>query len=297
MKVLKYKEWADTAELLHMLVQMIGKVKLARMSSQPEWSQVVLYPSARGFTTGLIPIDGGGFDISVNLATSMVYAHHTNGAVAGFPLRNNTSISEYYGDFMDMLKTINAETSINTKPQEVANTTPFDQQHQKVDYDTEKASRYHNMCIFAHNALLDFASPFRGKKILPALFWGTFDVTTVLFSGEESEYPGKGIIEEVAFDEKFMEFGFWPGDASLDEPSFFILPYPFLEKDYSGELLTPSKAVYSAEKKEFFLSLEDAFSYQNPAEAINQFCCGAFDRICEDEGWAHIEWFRKPLLV
>jgi hypothetical protein len=172
MNVWKYGEWADTQQTLHMITQMMGKVKLDRMDSQPEWNHVLLYPTAQGLTTGLLPMGDKSFDISINIGTSMVYSHCTNGAVAGFPLRDGTSVSEYYGDFMGMLKNVGCETVINTMPQEVATVVPFEMQTDKKDYVFEKAKDYFETCIFARNALLDFSSPFRGKKILPAFFWG-----------------------------------------------------------------------------------------------------------------------------
>lgn len=297
MRILKYSEWADTATALHMVLQMMGKIKLKKMHAQPEWNHVLIYATAQGFTTGLIPNGDKSFDISVNIGTSMVYAHCTDGAVAGFPFRNQTSVSEYYADFKRMLKNIGNETDIYTVPQEVADTTPFEKQTIKYDFDCDAAASYFENCIFARNALLSFASPFRGKKILPALFWGTFDMTTVLFSGVEHPFPGEGIIEQVAFDEKFMEFGYWPGDTVVDEPSFFVLPYPFLQKDLGTGGVSPKEAIFSAEKKEYFLPARDVLKYDDPMEVLKQFCCDTFDVIAKAEDWQAIEWFNKPLLI
>jgi len=297
MKILKYSEWADTAQTLHMVLQMIGKVKLKKMDSQPEWNHVLLYPTAQGFTTGLIPNGSKSFDISVNLGASMVYAHCTDGAVAGFPFRNNTSVSEYYGDFKRMLSNVGNDVEFNTVPQEVAITTPFEKQTEKHDYDCESAASYFETCILARNAFLEFSSPFRGKKILPSLFWGTFDITTVLFAGEEHPFPGQGIIGEVAFDEKFVEFGYWPGDPNVDDPSLFIMPYPFLETDYGNAPVSPKEAFFSPEKKEFFLPMKDVVKYDDPHKIVINFCRDAFNAVSKGEHWQDIEWFTKPLLI
>ena len=88
--------------------------------------------------------------------------------------------------------------------------------------------------LFAHNALGRFSSAFRGKRTPPSLYWGTFDLTTTLFSGEPLPFdPTASIVERAAFDEELMEFGFWPGDERTDEPSFFALPYPFIDGEPS----------------------------------------------------------------
>ncbi|HBU12483.1 MAG TPA: hypothetical protein DEB31_07070 [Clostridiales bacterium] len=297
MKALKYSEWTETAHILHMVFQMMGKVKLVKLRAQPEWSHVLIYPTAKGFSTGLIPDGGRSFTISLHIGDAMVYAHSTDGAVAGFPLRGRASVSEYYQNFTRMLAHINHTAKFSSKPQEVPDTTPFEAQATKYDFDRGAAEVYFENCIFAHNALLDFASPFRGKKILPALFWGTFDMTAVLFAGVDQPFPGKGVIEKSAFDEKLMEFGFWPGDAVVEEPNFFVLPYPFVQTPISTENVTPKEAVFSTEKKEFFLPLKDVLRYGDPAGTVKQFCRDAFAAVCKAESWQGVEWFTKPLLI
>lgn len=292
----KFSEWADTATTLHMILQMMGKVKLGRMHAQPEWNHALLQLTPNGFTTGLIPHGDSSFDISFDLRASVVSARCTTGLTASFPVHDTQSVSAYYAAFMEMLAHIGHETKINRTPQEMTITTPFDEQTQAHAYDIAAAWDYYDTCVFAHNALLQFASPFRGKKILPTMFWGTFDMTTVLFSGVEHPFPGKGLIEQVAFDEQFVEFGFWPGDPNADDPSFFVLPYPFLEKDLSGEKVSPKEAFYSTAKKEFFLSLKDVLSHENPAEVLRQFCEDTFRVVAKAEDWPSVEWFTKPLL-
>ncbi len=295
MKIVKYSEWAETHHTVHMLLQMMGKVKLARTPAEPEWGHVVLQPIAQGFSTGLIPNGEKSFDILINFGCSLVYAHCLDGSTAGFPLLDNLSVADYYRDFKRMLQDIGAETDINPTPQEVGCTIPFHQQTQKRKFDHDSALEYFRSSVFVRNALLEFAAPYRGKKILPSLFWGSFDITTVLFSGEHMPFPGEGVIEKVAFDEKFVEFGFWPGDETVDEPSLFVLPYPFTETDYSGAKIRPKEAFFSPEKKEFFLPLADVLRHANPQQVIKNFCKDTFEITAGTEDWKHIEWLTKPL--
>lgn len=294
--VMQFSQWADTAHVIHMLTQMMGKVKLGRMESQPEWNHALLSPTSSGFTTGLIPQGETSFEIVLDIEASTVQARCTSGLAAGFPIREGRSISGYYADFLKILEHIGHAITLNPAPQEVANTTPFDRQTQPLAYDINSARSYFEACIFAHNALLTFAAPIRGKKILPSLFWGTFDMTTVIFAGVDRPYGGKGLIERVAFDEQFVEFGFWPGDTNVEDPSFFVLPYPFLEKDLTGSRVSPKEAFYSMEKKEFFLPLKDVLRYDNPQEVVLNFCRDTFDIVAREEHWPNLDWFTKPLL-
>ncbi len=296
-KVINYNEWTQTAYTLHMIAQMMGKVKLVRMPAQPEWGHVVLHLTPQGLTTGLIPHGERSFAIALNLDTSTVFAQTISGDTAGFSLRNNTSVSEYYNDFKKMLGTLMCDTVINEVPQEMGTKVPFYDDTDKRDYDGCAARDFFQMYVYAHNALLDFTSPFRGKKLLPSFFWGAFDVSAILFSGKPSPYPGSGVIEANGFDEQFMEFGFWAGDDTLAAPSFFIMPYPFIKDDMAAQGVAPDKAIWSPQKMEYFFTLEDALSYPDPTAAVREFFRNAFDKVTRHENWECIDWFTQPLTI
>src|SRR5436190_7255701 len=55
---LRYADWADTCNTLHLWTQIIGKVKLRLAPRVNHWWGVVLYVSARGLTTGAMPYGG-----------------------------------------------------------------------------------------------------------------------------------------------------------------------------------------------------------------------------------------------
>ncbi len=129
------------------------------------------------------------------------------------------------------------------------------------------------------------------------MFWGTFDVTTVLFSGEEEPFSGKGRIERSAFDEKMAEFGFWPGDEKIDTPHFFVLPYPFLKSHPADHKLHDPKAFFSEEKMEYLLPLGGVLNAPDPLAAIVDFYTDAFSVIQKQSNWKHAAWFTKPLCL
>src|SRR5439155_23439114 len=71
---LPYDDWKDTRDTLHMQLQVIGKVRLALSTPEPQWANVPLYLTARGVWTSTIPHPSGEvFDIDVDLVD-----HHAN---------------------------------------------------------------------------------------------------------------------------------------------------------------------------------------------------------------------------
>ncbi len=297
MKILKYSEWKDTALAIHQISQMLGKTKLAWQEPQPEWNHSLLQISANGFTTGLISNGENSFEVRICLKKGRVEALNINGKVSSFSFESGKSVAEYYKMYKEMLADVMCQTQICTKPMEMSITTPFEDNHDILHYDESCAMDFHKMMGFAYEQELNFVSFFRGKKMLPTFFWGTFDMSTVLFSGKAEPFPYQGYIEKAAFDEQMIEFGFWPGDDEVDEPAFFILPYPFITKDLSDTPIQPDKAYYSKEKAEYFLTLKDAFSYDDPAKAVQDFFKSAYDIIKVEEKWNNTEWFEQTLTI
>ena len=59
------------------------------------------------------------------------------------------------------------DTVINEVPQEMGTKVPFYDDTDK-GITTAVPPGIFSRCMYAHNALLDFTSPFRGKKLLPS---------------------------------------------------------------------------------------------------------------------------------
>lgn len=296
MELVTYRDWRETCIALHMMLQMMGKVKLETMEPQPEWGQVLLHAEPEGFSTGLIPVGAAGFEIRLSVADARMEAVTTRGTSSSFSFSGTASIADVYDRFNAMLADVGHPCKINPVPQEMFTAVPFDEQLAPVEFDTERAQRAFEQFLFAQSALSEFSAPFRGKKIPPSLFWGTFDMTTVLFSGRPCPFQGDGsLVERVAFDEQFVEFGFWPGDESVNDPSFFALAYPFL-KEGSSEDVEPVQAYYDPNQAEYFLRLEDALGTGDPSATVVRFCQDAFASVAKRQGWNDVEWLFAPLL-
>jgi len=279
-----------------MVLQMLGKVKLAKMPPQPEWKHCVLHITASGFTTGLIPDSKASFEVSVDILTARIIVRSTSGEYVHFPLTDGLSVADYYARLMDVLHQTGHPVTICTVPQEVYITDNFDNQTKAVDFDHRAAMDYFKMCLMAYDAQIRFSSAYRGKKIAASLFWGTFDFTTVLFSGVEKPFPGKGLIEETAFDEQLIEFGFWPGDPTTPDPTLFVMAYPFITQELDSKNVSPAEAVFSKEKGEFFLPLNAIATTPDPANTIAKFFKDSFRVITTTEEWSNLKWLTKPLL-
>lgn len=295
-KFLNYPEWQDTADTLHMFLQMAGKVKLERSFKRPEWSHVRMDLSIQGIGTGVVPAEDCNFEIYFNLVQHHVDVQNSLGKRTRIPLADGLSVADFYQQLMGDLDYIGTPTPITTMPQEFHDPIPFDEDHKHRSYDRAAVKLFLANLQFAHRSLAGFLAPMRGKRDMPAYWFGTMDLSGSVFSGQPAPYTGTDAIGLNCFDEKFCEFGFWPGDTKTAAPSFYVLPYPFMASIGSyGSMLVPDKASFLAKESEFVFSLEDAFSYPDPQRAVADFCRSSFGILQRLDRWTDLDWITEPL--
>ena len=293
---LNYPEWQATADTLHLFLQMAGKVKIERSYQEPEWGHVRMPLTVQGIGTGVIPGPDTNFEIYFNLREHHVDVQNTNYIRTRLELSDGLSVADFHRQLIGALEFIEAPTTINTEPQEFHDPVPFDADTKHRSYDKQAVELFLDNLHFAQRSLNQFLAPMRGKVYAPAYWFGTMDLSGAVYSGQSAPYPGRGPIAANSFDERFCEFGFWPGDPSAPEPSFYVMPYPFLSNIGSyGSMLAPAKAQFVPKSSEFFLTLKDAFSYPDPQRAVVDFCRTSFDILQRMDKWSDIEWITEPL--
>lgn len=293
---INYPEWKATADTLHLLLQITGKVKLERCNPRPEWAHIRQYLTTDGITTGVVPGDFSPFEIIVNFRKHHIEIRSAEGKLTLIPLKNSVTIAEYYQQLMNALAYIGSPTKLDVRSQEFYEQVDLDKDSIHHTYDERFAVMFQDNLLFAYDTLSRFLSPYRGKIDFPAYYFGTMDLSGILFSGEPAPFPRKTNISYYAFDERCCEFGFWPGDVNAPSPSFYVMPYPFITSlDGHEGMLHPDKAIFVSERKEFFLTLEDALSYKHPEEKIIKFFSSSFEILQRINRWENIEWITKPL--
>ena len=90
-------EWADTRDTLQLMTQVVGKVRMENTPLMSHWWNVVLYVSARGLTTGLIPHGDRAFAIDFDFFDHQLVVSTTNGDRRAIPLKPGP-IADFYRD-------------------------------------------------------------------------------------------------------------------------------------------------------------------------------------------------------
>ena len=138
---LPYAAWSDTLDTVHMVLQILGKVRVALSPKEPEWAHLALYVSARGITTGPVPSSSGLFEVEADFVDHAVIVRTSAGEAVDVALRDRP-IAEFWSEFVAALRAVGVNAELSDMPQEVAGSDPVPRRHDAHTYDAEAATRF-----------------------------------------------------------------------------------------------------------------------------------------------------------
>ena len=264
---LPLKEWEDTYHTLHMWTQIVGKIRLCLSPVQNHWWNVALYVNSRGLTTSLIPYSGGAFEIQFDFLDHRLELITSQGFERALPLKPK-SVAAFYRELFAMLREAAIKVQINTKPQEVPNPTPLDQDETHASYDPGYANRLWRILLATDAVFKEFRARFIGKSSPVHFFWGSFDLCCTRFSGRRAP-PRKGIITSEAYSHECHSVGWWPGGGGFNGPAF----YAYMAPEPAGYATKSSVSLggYNDQMHEFILMYDDVRRARSPREEILEF--------------------------
>ena len=273
-------EWNDTCETLHRWLQVAGKIRMTLSAPLNHWWHVTLYVNARGLTTSPIPYGDGAFEMQFDFQEHAFEITTCDGARIAIPLQPQ-SVSAFYSAVMDALNRLGIHVVINTRPQEIADPVPFEQDLAHAAYDREYAHRFFRVLISTEKVLQQFRSNYLGKSSPVQFFWGSMDLSCVRFSGRPAVPPRKGRITGNTHEE--VAVGFWPG-MGLGDPAFYAYaaPHPAgLETDP----IRPPAARWNPQMSEFLLMYDDVRGSTDPSGALREFCDSVYAAVAQRAHW------------
>ncbi len=276
---LPLNEWKDTYETLHMWTQVVGKIRLTLAPPVNHWWHTTLYLTARGLTTSPMPYGNKRLEIEFDFINHQLQIRTNDGAVQTMSLAPR-SVADFYQELMKRLRSAGIEISIYTKPQEVPNPIPFEEDLQHSSYEPEYANRFWQVLTQVTGVFEEFRGRFIGKSSPVHFFWGSFDLAVTRFSGKPApERPG--LITREAYSHECISAGFWPG-AGFTGPAFYSYTAPApvgLEKTK----INPGS--YSNDLKEFLLLYDDVRLSSSPREDLLGFLQSSYEAGAKLAGW------------
>lgn len=272
-----------------MWTQIVGKVKLALTPFLNEWWAVGFDISARGLSTGIIPVGDRVFEMNFDFIDHNLRVSVNDGTKAVLPLYPR-SVADFYKELLSTLRLLNIEVGIHTNPVETLPDIPFEQDTTHASYDAETVENWWQILVQTSRVLQHYRSNFVGKSSPILFYWGSFDLSCARYSGRPAPMPSVGPrFYRIAEDQENVCCGFWPGNTNAKgitygAPAFYSYTYP-APAGFGSASIRPKKAYFNKELSEFLLNYEDLLQSGNPEQTLLEFFQSSYEAGATLAGW------------
>ncbi len=238
-------EWEDTKNTLHLWAQIVGKVRMASTAPKNHWWHVPLYVDVRGLTTRRMHAHSGiSFQIDFDFVDHRLVIATNAGAVESFPLMEGLSVAEFDTKLHTALAALGVDVAIRESPFGVPMTTPFPNDREHAAYDRDAVERFWRILDWTDSVLEEFSGWYCGKTSPVHLFWHSFDLAVSRFGKRRAPaIPDADPVTREAYSHEVVSFGFWAGDQTVREPTYYSYTAP--EPDGLRQLpLRPKEAIW-----------------------------------------------------
>jgi hypothetical protein len=285
---LTLSSWEDTRDTLHLWTQVVGKVRLDLEPMRNHWWQVVLYVSARGLTTSLMPTDDGrGLEIEFDCINHVLRLQTTDGRERTIPLRPR-SVADFYAATMAALAELDVTVNVFPRPTEIADATPFPEDLRHSSYDPDAVQRFWRALVQMDRVMRTFRDRFVGKASPVHFFWGAPDLAVTRFSGRTAPLHPGGVpncpdrVQQLAYSHELHSCGFWPGGST--EGSFYAYAYPQPDA-FAQWPIAPDAAYYDTAAGEFILPYAAVRAAVDPDAMLLSFFQSSYEAAADLGAW------------
>jgi Family of unknown function (DUF5996) len=284
---LDYPQWQDTLATLQLWTQIVGKLRLSLSPWVNHSWQVPLYLTARGLGTSPMFVGGKALELEFDFLAQQLRLQTSAGEERSLALVPR-SVADFYAQILGLLHELEVAVAINPRPSEIADATPFAEDHAHASYDGAAAQRFWRALLQADRLLKLFRSGFIGKVSPVHFFWGSFDLAVTRFSGRRAPpHPGgvPGLPDAVvreAYSHEVSSAGFWPGNDAFPEAAFYSYAYP--EPAGFRERALPA-ARYEATLGEFVLPYASVRAAAEPDRLVLDFLTGTYVAAADAARW------------
>jgi hypothetical protein len=286
---LPYAAWRGAYETLHLMTQIVGKIRLARTPWLNHSWHATLHVSPRGLTTSPIPDGERSFEIAFDFIAHRLLIETSDGQIWRMQLRP-MPIADFYAAVIEGLAGLGIEVTIDQTPNELPDPIRFSEDRVHASYDAEYAHRHWKALLQIDRVFKLFRTGFIGKCSPVHFFWGSFDLAVTRFSGRRAPlHPGgvphlsDAVVRE-AYSHEVSSAGFWPGGGGIDYAAFYSYAYP-APSGFASAAVLPREAFFSEALQEFILPYDAVRNAASPDAALVQFLQSTYEAAADGARW------------
>jgi hypothetical protein len=281
---LTWEQWKDTADTLHMFMQIVGKTRVALTPIQNHWWNVPFYVTARGLSTSAMPVPAGGLlDIEFDFIAHELVCRSSSGQIKKLVLRPQT-VAAFFAEYLAMIASLGVKVHIDPMPVELKEPIRFHQDTAHKSYDADAVLRFWQILSHADTLLKRFSTNFYGKISPVHFFWGSLDLAVTRFNGRRAPArPGADAIQAEAYSHECISAGFWPGNGGYGQAAFYCYAAPVPEG--LDEAILTSRGAFNKDLGEFLLNYDDVRQSPDPAQTILNFLESTYSVAADTAKW------------
>jgi hypothetical protein len=292
-------EVGPTVDYVHRIAQIAGKYTLDQ-AYEPNWGNITLVVTGRGFTTPTLRHDDVVFRVEYDLVDGQVTIAANTGKVA--LLIHPGSVAEFFAEFVSAADSVGLAPPGSTIEPEIADAPRFDADTGERPYDKDVARWVAGAFSSASVALTAWQAVYRGHRPRVGIMWGGFDLSATRYRGRSVVPPvGAPMFQRNGMTEEVVAVGFVLGDN--DTAAYFygyISPAPtdLVDADFD----VPG-ASYDPDAGLFKLPWDAARRASDPQTAVMAFADAIWKMAVDLGAWddlvigRHDGWYagRQPM--
>jgi hypothetical protein len=245
-----------------------------------------------------MPCDARTIEVTFDFLEHALAIRASDGRSRTLPLEPR-SVADFYRDYMEALRAIDAQVRIHPVPVEIVTAIPFADDRVHASYDGDAAQRHWRILLQTQRVFERFRSRFVGKASPVHFFWGSFDLATTRFSGRGApRHPGgvpncPDYVMVEAYAQECASAGFWPGGGAMDGPAFYAYAYPE-PKGYPARRVEPAAAYYHPQLHEFVLPYDAVRTADDPDHLLLTFLQSTYEAAADLGAWERARLERPP---
>ena len=293
---------SPTIATLHLVSQMLGKLRVAHAPWVNHGWHVTLHPVASGLITDLTAAaDGRSFTLALDLCEHAIILRVSDGASDRVALTDGLTVAGLHRDFVAMLDRHRLPSRFHGTPNEIPDAVPFVDDHAGRAYDPVSAERLRDMLALIVPVFAKFRAGFLGKASPVHFFWGSFDLAVTRFSGRVAPRHSGGVpglpdrVTREAYSHEVSSAGFWPGNAAMPTaPIFYSYAYPE-PPGYRDAVIAPAEGRFDSDLGEFVLPYDAVASAADPDATLLAFLQSTYVAAADLAHWDRPALERSPI--